>query len=307
MVVSAMEAPEIKLHITGITMKLLQIAMMASSILLIASVSYAQEIIDPCMDLSNNIEWNSKLQEMQRFHEKGLFMDALDVAQDMARICSKSPVLNYYMGIEYQGLNDEVKALNYLQRASDFTTDLVVPPSTAKQIWYARYEAEFPTHTQNNIDNLNREIESLNEKIQNLSEISADYKQEVKESEERALDDITRIAQHTSEREKEQQNQLYTMMWTGIGLGIGGATAAIVSGMIMLFDYKDLGYYDKKDLTAPEKYTAWAFIGGGAALLISGSIVAGMAGSWYNDLVGDEEVTLSFKASPNYIGVSGSF
>ena len=291
-------------------MKLLQIAMAASSILLIASISNAQEIIDPCMDLSNNIEWNSKLQDMQRFHEKGLFMDALDVAQDMARICSKSPVLNYYMGIEYQGLNDEVKALNYLQRASDFTSDLVVPPSTAKQIWYARYEAEFPTHTQKHIDLLNQEIESLNDKIQDLSEVSADYKQEVKDSEARALDDITRIAQHTSEQEQLHQNQLYKMMWTGIGIGIVGI-AATVPGIVFLIKYNDGDYSDDiNDLNMKKGAVNQLSIGlvaGGGALLVAGSIIGGLAGSWYNDLLGDEEVTLSLNASPNYIGLSGTF
>ena len=296
-------------------MKLLQKAIVATSILLIVPTSYAQEPADPCLDLSNNAEWNNKLLDMQRFHEKGLFMDALDVAQDMARICSKSPVLNYYMGIEYQGLNDEVKSLNYLQRASDFTSDLYVPPSTAKQIWYARYEAEFPTHTQKHIDQLNKEIKSLNDKIQNLSEVSADYRQEVKESEERALDDITRIAQHTSQQEKEQKDQLYALMWTGIGIGIAGVAAAGAGAGLVYWQHdnheKDKKHDDEEGYK--EKYKAgiskigWGLIAGGGALILSGAIVGSIAGSWYKDLMRDEDITLTLNTSPNYIGLSGSF
>lgn len=288
----------------GEVMKFVRIALLVAGLSLFSSNAMAQQSGEACRNLDGNSEWNELLQKMQRFHEKGLYLDALDVAQKMTKICSKSPMLNYYIAIEYQGLKENVKALSYLQRASDYISDFVVSPEVSKEIWYARYEAEFPSHTQANIDRMNSEIEELNEKVQILEKDNS--------AGQMVSNEIVKNSQQSYFRDKDY---LYRLMWTGIGVGIGGAVAGI-GGAVLLgiyHDEREARYVlsDKTDKHPKEmrimNKLGWGLIGGGGALLISGAIVGGLAGTWYKQLSDEDALSVTFQASPGYFGVAGEF
>ena len=261
------------------------------ALLMLPTASQAQ---DNCANLSNNLEWTSGLQEIIMTMQAGDMQKAQLQAKALANICMNAPLLNYLQGKIAEELNEKSDALYYYQKASENTYTFAIAPDTAKKIWYARYENEYPEHTEEAIAASKARIAALEaelateksetERINNQRLALMPYKEEVLETNKK-------------------------LMWAGAGIGIAGL--AIVGGGIgLLFATKDEKYTTVSLTTLdieknedidksvhaykykPEYLASWAMIGAGAALAIGGVILTGIYGFKYTHPIGDESLSL---------------
>ncbi len=249
-----------------------------------------------CDNIDTNPTWNQKLKEVQTAYKAGEYQKAIQIAQSMTSICSDSPALNYYIARSYSALNEPTKASFYYERATNKLSDFRVSPEIAKQIWYGRYEAEYPELSQKYVNEL---------KAENLRLSNDKYKTEQTQT-------ISNTVDYTYEKHKAS-----VVLWTGVGFGIVGIglTGAGIGLMVtertklnheaMEDDDKyDLGY----KLNNTDTYIAGvALTGTGAALTFMGVLMAGIGGYQYNHIKMNKTTELSFDIAPNSIKVHLTF
>ena len=278
-----------------------------ASFLIIPTASYAQ---DSCADLSNNIEWTSGLEKIIITMQSGDMQQAKQQAKALADICMNAPLLNYLQGKIAEALNEKSDALFYYQKASENNYTFAIAPDVAKKIWYARYENEFPEHTEDVIVASKARIAALEAEI-------ADEKAEIARM--NAQRDV--LISNFKDREHES---IKKMMWAGAGIGIAGVAIA-GGGIGMLFGTKHEKYEkvdiliiksdslsENNDNQAIQSYTynplyitSWALLGAGAALAFTGAILTGIYGYQYTHPRTDE--SFSLQISPCDISLKITF
>ena len=150
---------------------------------------------DACLYLTNNSGWNEGIKSVSQLIQAGNYTQARIEAKTLSQICDQSPVLHYMQGKIAQEMGEKSDALLHYQKASEYTYQFAVEPDMARKIWYARYENEHPERTAKSLEESARQNES---KIyENTSELMSEFHKDIKA-------------------------RNYKMMWTGIGLGIGG-------------------------------------------------------------------------------------
>ena len=278
---------------------------------IIPAAGYAQ---DNCTDLSNNIEWTSGLQEIIMTMQAGDMPKAQQQAKALADICMNAPLLNYLQGKIAEELDQKKEALFYYQKASENTYTFAIAPDTAKKIWYARYESEFPEHTEAVVAASKTRIAELE------AELSSEKAETQKLNEQLNSQRGTLISDF-----KEREHETFLkFMWAGAGIGIAGVAIA-GGGVGMLFgskhdkyakvNFSDIGGADKTsenidDAVHSYKYNSlylasWAMIGAGAALAISGAVLTGIYGYKYTHPSEDE--SFAFQISPCDISFKFTF
>ena len=249
-----------------------------------------------CDNIDTNPTWNQKLKEVQTAYKAGEYQKAIQIAQSMTSICSDSPALNYYIARSYSALNEPTKASFYYERATNKLSDFRVSPEIAKQIWYGRYEAEYPELSQKYVNEL---------KAENLRLSNDKYKTEQSQT-------ISKTVDYTYEKHKAS-----VVLWTGVGFGIVGlGLTGTGIGLIVTQKDKinrkavtdsenyDLGY----KLTNTDTYLAGiALTGIGGAFALLGTLMAGIGGYQYNHIKMNETTALSFDVSPNSLGMQLTF
>lgn len=267
-----------------------------------ASTAYAS-----CKDIDTNPTWNAKLKEVQSAYKAGEYQMAINIAQSMASICADSPALNYYIATSYSAINEPTKASFYYERATNKLGEFRVSNETAKQIWYGRYEAEYPELTQNNIDRLKAENQRLSKENLRLSN-------EKHQSEQTQT--ISNTIDYTYEKHKAS-----VILWTGVGLAIGGVALTGAGIGLMMDQKKELKHKDvtqtlqdgtqvKTDFELNNRDTYIAgvsILGVGGALTFAGVLMSGIGGYYYNHIKMNNTTALSFDVSPNSIDIQLTF
>ena len=249
-----------------------------------------------CDNIDTNPTWNQKLKEVQTAYKAGEYQKAIQIAQSMTSICSDSPALNYYIARSYSALNEPTKASFYYERATNKLSDFRVSPEIAKQIWYGRYEAEYPELSQKYVNEL---------KAENLRLSNDKYKTEQSQT-------ISKTVDYTYEKHKAS-----VVLWTGVGFGIVGL-GLTGTGIGLIVTQKDK--INRKAVTDSEKYdlgykltntdtylAGIALTGIGGAFALLGTLMAGIGGYQYNHIKMNETTALSFDVSPNSLGMQLTF
>lgn len=233
-------------------------------LVLVPTIAVAQ---DTCKNLDSNKEWTRQHQELKQLIQAGNYTKAQSYAKQMSKLCDQTPVLHYMQGKIAEELGNKSDALLHYQKASEYTYQYAVDPDTAKKIWYARYENEHPERTEQSLkENAEQNEFKLKENTTNL------------------------LAQFR----EDQRQRNYKLMWTGIGLSIGGA--ALLGTGLGLWS----GYYNepldtnRKHVVVGYKMSL-ALMGTGAAFTLTGAILAGLFGHWYKQ----SDVSYSFDIHPN--------
>lgn len=208
---------------------------------------------DSCTDVTQNPEWNNGIQALVQLIQSNNYTDAQVQAKTLSRICDQSPVLHYMQAKIAQETGNKSDALLHYQKASEYTYRFAVEPDMARKIWYARYENEHPERT-------------------------------AKSLEENAARNELRLKENTSDLlsqfQEDQKQRHKQMMWTGIGLSVGGVV--LLGTGIGLW-----GYYYNKPLNNKHDHTVIGYkmsiglMGVGSALTLTGVILAGIFGHWY--------------------------
>lgn len=247
---------------------------------------------DGCDDLASNPKWTSGISDIKRYTADKKYDKALGVARSLYKTCPKSPVLNYYIGVSLKGNGDTVKATQYFQKASDLTREMSVSPETARLIYYARYESEYPDRAQEAIDAREAEfaaLEAENEKLRQLINSAQIEQIEYKYA-----------SQAGTAPEKVRYSQI---MWVGISTGIAGAAMTAIGATLFATQDNTVGGKGRK--ISPVYLTGWTMFGAGLGLLIAGGATAGIAGYRFAHV--DDYVDLSVSIAPNYAALSVTF
>ena len=173
------------------------------SIILLLAIpisAYAQD----CEELQSNSQWMEGIQYVKSAVETKSWDEALTKSRTLAKICPNSPILNYYISLALAGKGDKLKALQYIQKASENTFIMATPTESAKHIWYARYEAEYPEHTEHAIADLTQDKKSKTEKLV--------------------------AAQQTLHEDHA------IGLWTGVGIGATGLALIVTGTALALWD-----------------------------------------------------------------------
>ncbi len=275
----------------GIFMKLNSIKIKRNAILCNSGLAFLGMLLfpemgisqDACGKLEENRQWQNGMNElMNAINNRDLVLAKTQAAQ-LSEICSMSPHLNYLQGQIAEGLEERVKAAAYYQKASDYSYVYKVSPEFVKKIWTARYENEHPESRPSQIRALNEKIDALS--IEN---------EELRKTKPAPVIDLSEV--------KREHNR--GLIWGGTGMAITGLLAAgagvalvMISEPcedIKLSDHSKLGKYTYQ---ANAVYsTGWALAGGGAALLVTGIVLAGVYGYRYTHA--DEDKTVSFGVAP---------
>lgn len=257
------------------------------------SVAYADE----CTGLESNPQWMEGLQYVKNAVETKSWDSALERSRSIIQLCPNSPMLNYYISLALDGKGDKIKALQYIQKASDNTFVMATPPEPARRIWYARHDAEFPERTERALNELAHDNTTKTNEL-------ADTKQ--------ALHDDHAIG-----------------LWTGVGIGATGLALIATGVTLALWDdqhytVKDKGniVFDKVDLETNENpdrpyhstYTyqektnyVWgiSLLSIGVAFVASGTILSAIFGYKYNR--SKQDIDYAFGISANHLTFNLSF
>lgn len=261
------------------------IGTLLASILMFTSTAAAQD----CEDLGSNPEYKSLVDKMNMEIQKEDYKTARKTADQILRICPSVPSVNYAMGKIYQKLNDHKSAHTYFMVATDNSEKFAVHKDLLKDMWYARYESEFPEV----LDLKSGKIEQLHKET---------------------LKDALKSNELNTELDWAK-----TVMWTGAGIGITGVVMAAVGGSLMATKRKlnvtDINLTDYKatvnDADANTYIAGSILLGLGAGTAVAGAIVTGIGGFKYTKLKSANEiqnnVDLSVNLSYNYISLDMTF
>ncbi len=261
-----------------------KILLAVTLLLAIEASAYAQD----CEDLEHNPQWMEGMQFVKNAVETKSWDDALTRARTLVKLCPNSPKLNYYISLALAGKDDKIKALQYIQKASDNTYLMATPPESAKLIWYARHDAEFPERTESAIAELTQDNKSKTEAL-----IAA---------------------------QQDLHEDHAIGLWTGVGLGAAGLVLIATGTTLALWDdqhYEEVGkgYLNFSDSlnfysthTYKEKPTyVWgiSLVSIGAAFVISGTILSAVFGYKYSR--SKQNLDYTFNISPNQASFSMTF
>ena len=245
---------------------------------------------DGCDNLPSNTKWTNGIADIKRYTEAEKYDKSLEVARKLYKICDRSPVLNYYIGLSLQGNGEDVKATQYLQRASELTKEVSVSVETTRLIYYARYESEYPERTEKAVNARSEEIHELQDENKRLRALINSA--QIEQAEYKSVDQAIKAP------EKIRYAQ---MMWVGISTGILGVALTTVGSTLFatVDNYKmDHG----KPHIAPAYISGWTLFGVGLGLTISGAVTAGIAGYRYTHI--DDYVDLTVSVAPNNVSLS---
>ena len=113
---------------------------------LIGANAYA----DGCDALDSNPDWSVGIVQLHGSLRHENYAKALSITRELSKICARSPSLNYTIGKIYQKIGNNTRALEYMQKATEYSSDFVVSQESLEQMWYARYEAEHQDTKSNN-------------------------------------------------------------------------------------------------------------------------------------------------------------
>ncbi|MBR4984247.1 MAG: hypothetical protein IKY83_00715 [Proteobacteria bacterium] len=263
----------------------MRLALLTCAIMAFALPPASASAEDSCDTLSSNKTWSAGITELIQTMKADDMQKAKQQAKALTDICPNAPMLNYMQGKIAESLGEKTEALYYYQKASENTYHFAVEPENAKKIWYTRYETEHPERTASAVTTNSDYVSSLESEIAELKKINH--------------------AQQISDTQK--------LMWTGVGLGIGGLVITgtglgIVMNQAHKYETKKLNS-DNPDVQAytfSTTYTAgWAFIGVGATLTVTGAILAGIFGSRYAAYQKDSDY--SFALTPTSASFTFNF
>lgn len=283
-----MECCHIREYCTRLVLRVAVVLNITLLVLLSAFPSIAQaKDADMCENIGENPEWIRDMQEFAKAVDDGELNHAQTLSQKLSKICENTPVLNYVQGKMYEKLGDKTNALYYYQKASDNTYRYAVEPSTAKKIWFTRYEFENPERTKEAVSIQKETIDELQTENYQKVDALASYKD-------------------------EHYREISKTLWTGTGLGIGGLVM-IGTGAALAAVYPACTIEQKNGGKLPyvvqEKAlhsAGWAFIGVGAGLVVSGTVLAGIYGYKYTHFK-TENTDISFQLSPASLSFGMTF
>lgn len=266
-----------------------------ASVLAISLIAFAASIALPqmaqaqeqCTALETNEAWISGLKNITEQIDAGNFESALATARELYPLCPQSPILNYFVATCLKNTGDPVKATQFYQTASDNTFTIATPPQLAQKIWYARYEAEYPERSGEN-------VKAITEKADTLDAQNRDLELKLAAAEAAQSSDSSGDA---------------IGLWTGVGIA-GAGLALGATGIIMALSGNDERSVkinqDEKDNSFTAKFNSeaalyWGLFGAGAALLVAGSVMTGIFGYRYTHT--DKAEAIAFTLSP----ISASF
>ncbi len=265
---------------------------------LFANTCFAQD----CSNVSENPEWLSLFQKMNQQVQSEKYEDALKTIGDLIEICPTMPSVNYAAGKIYQKLDNPQMAHSYYRVATENTKQFIVNKDLMKDMWYARYETEFP-------EVLDFKSGKVTKQHQAILEVQK----------EKAI--ITNL---------EDIAYANTVMWTGAGVGIAGLVIAAVGGALMApsvngIDEIELNganvHENRYDLVATDEMNQYiagtAMLGVGLGVAVAGAIMAGVGGYRYTnsktthqtkeDLESDNKHEMNFSLSYNHVAFGMTF
>ena len=247
---------------------------------------------DDCDTMGSNKEWRSQLDMLNKAYNNGDLDTALAHAEIMSKICERSPILNYSMGIIYRDKGDETKALYYLQRATRYTEDFAVSGNDLENMWFDRYTLEHPEARPENIEKLKKENEEL--------------KTIVVENQK------TLTQQRFAEMESSYSDRsIYAAgMWTGVAVGAVGLVLTITGSVMLINADDDAINFDNNEAKANVKgaYNAyWTVLGAGIGMTVVGAVFSGFMGYHYARTKKATDDTVSFDLSPTSAALTVNF
>ncbi len=114
---------------------------------------------DGCDSLDSNPDWSAGIVQLHSSLRHDNYQRALKITQELSAICERSPSLNYTIGKIYQKIGDKAKAVEYMQKATQYSSDFVVSQDSLEQMWYARYEAEHPEMASENLTVIQQKLD----------------------------------------------------------------------------------------------------------------------------------------------------
>ena len=257
---------------------------------LLASCLFAAAIASPtlafadCDALDQNTTWNQGLMQIQKQVESAKYAEALETAQPLFAICQESPVLLYYTGLAMRGTGDEERAKIYFQKSSESLSKMAAEPELSQKIWYTRYEAEHTESTPDAIKEKERTIESLSKQVADLNK----EKQHLEQS-----------SVELSASSGNEVIHYHQVMWTGIGIGIGGLAITTVGAVLVGLSKDSDEAMEVKTGTLSEngiRIAGWTLLGTGIGLTAAGIVTAGIGGYHYSKA--KEDAVMSLQVAP---------
>lgn len=248
-------------------------------------------IAQDCQDLENNKEWIEGMQYVKNATQTKAYDKALQKLRALVQICPDSPMLNYYIFVALDQKDDKIKALQYIQKASENTFLMATAPEASRKIWYARHDAEYPERTESALAELT---------LDNTNKTAALQDAQIALHEDHAIG-----------------------LWTGVGLGAAGLALIATGATLALWD--DVHYHvqgkeglvfteDESEQYFTSRYTYeenQTYIWGvslasiGAAFLVSGTILSAVFGYKYSR--SKNNIDYAFSVSPNHLSFNLSF
>ncbi len=265
-----------------------QLTFAACFCLLLPGIGQAQ---DQCLNISNNIEWQDGLQNISQLIQDKNFEEANLLSRQLYEICPRSPLLNYMQGRIAEGINDDVNARLWFQKASEYTYEFAVSPETAQKIWYARYEKEHPERT-------GQSVNASNQLLEETQNALADASQE-----------ISALKLNIEKTKDEAYRKSKTLMWTGAGLGFGGLVLTGAGfGMVLNAEpckFRANSNGDNWYSVKPAYISGWIVVASGLAMTVTGAVLTGIFGYQYTHTKHD--LTYSWSISPKNATFSMTF
>lgn len=253
-----------------------------------------------CRNLDKNAQWAEDMQYVKSAIDVQAWDDALKKARSMYQQCSKVPILNYYVAVSLKGKGDDIKALEFFQRASKLTTDNVTSPEDSRIVWYARYEAEHPDRTDR----------AIMEKQSNIA------------MQEKKLEDLTEnMTRYIHDEYEESVQRAGLGLWTGVGIGSAGIVMTALGAGLAFYTNDNFEISGEKKYSTDEngtyqslanyqmktRYAAGlALLGTGLALTVTGAVLTGIYGYQYTHIKSDD-IEIAFHPGIQSIGMTVQF
>lgn len=279
-------------------MKTQLVSVFATIGLLLSTQAIAQE----CNNLDKNDDWLNGLNGMKLSLDDKDYENVLEFGRSIYTICPNSPVYLYYLARAFEGKGDVAKAREYIYKASDSTYSFATDPQIAQQIWYARYEFDYPERTLEAVNTLKAENEILRQRTDEL-QTGASQSQI--------------LVQQLNDSQTQNRDNLYVGTWTGAGIGIAGIALTIAGAVLISKDDEKFEVSSHQE-TLPGEYfphkletidvkknytTGLALLGTGIGLTVAGSIVTGILGYRYTHCDDSNSVSVGL----NHIAFSMKF